>query len=181
MSFERTIEAILFTLGKSVSLSSLEKILHVDQRELKEIMQKLKEKWNQDTCGILLLEQEDKWQFVSHPDEAVWIQSFMKDEFEGELTRPSLETLTIIAYRGPMTKPEIEQIRGVNCHLILRNLLLRGLIEEQNLKDEIQTKYSISSDFLRHLGLTDIRDLPDYEKLHEDKSLDLFLSQNTPL
>jgi len=57
------------------------------------------------------------------------VEKFLKEELTGEMTRPQLETLTIIAYRGPMTKMEIEQIRGVNCSLILRNLLMRGLVE----------------------------------------------------
>ena len=85
------------------------------------------------------------------------------------MTQPSLETLTIIAYRGPITKPEIEQIRGVNCSLILRNLLIRGLIEEKEDKQRLQNTYTISFDFLRHLGADRVEELPQYSDLHTDE------------
>ena len=95
----------------------------------------------------------------------------------GELTRPSIETLTIIAYRGPITKPEIEQIRGVNCSLILRNLLMRGLVEESESVERLQPVYAISADFLRHLGLHAISDLPDYATLHGDEKISQLLRE----
>ena len=78
----------------------------------------------------------------------------------GELSRPSLEALTILAYRGPLTRPELEQIRGVHSSLILRNLLLRGLIEEKEDARLGQPLYSVTLDFLRHIGLASVEELP---------------------
>ena len=97
----------------------------------------------------------------------------------GELTPPSVETLTIIAYRVPITKPAIEQIRGVNCSLILRNLLIRGLIEEHEDKQRLQNTYTISFEFLRHLGVDRVEDLPQYIELHADEIVQQFI-QETP-
>jgi len=114
---------------------------------------------------------------VSAPDNVKLIQEFIKDETTGELTRPSLETLTIIAYRGPVSKLDLERIRGVNCSLILRNLLIRGLVESKTEKKEIY--YNITFDFIRFLGVNDIKELPDYERLHTDDSLDRMLD-DTP-
>ncbi|PJA47717.1 SMC-Scp complex subunit ScpB [Candidatus Uhrbacteria bacterium CG_4_9_14_3_um_filter_36_7] len=181
MSLKRTIEALLFTAGKPISLAHLQKIIKVDKSLLEAALGELKQTWHNDTCGIQLLEHEGKFQFVSHPQEAEWVKCFIKDEFRGELTRPSLETLTIIAYRGPITKSEIEQIRGVNCGLILRHLLLRGLVEEQEDKERLQSVYTVSMDFLRYLGIQDMKDLPEYKTFHDHQELDSFLSQDKSL
>ncbi len=109
---------------------------------------------------------------MSHPDHAELVASFLKDETSGELTRPALETLSIIAYRQPITKPELEQIRGVNCSLILRNLLLRGLIEDKEDSKRMQTVYRVTMDFVRLLGLSSMDQLPDYQSLREHPHID---------
>ncbi len=106
------------------------------------------------------------------------VREFIKDETTGELTRPSLEALTIIAYRGPVSKTDIDRIRGINCSLILRNLLIRGLIEAKRDNKRNETYYDLSFDFLRHLGLNNIKELPDYEKLHQDDTIDKILAES---
>ena len=85
----------------------------------------------------------------------------------GELTRPQLETLTVIAYKSPITKSEIEQIRGINCTMILRNLLMRGLIIEE--EGTLESVYTVSLETLSLLGITKVEDLPDYQKLHDEE------------
>ena len=84
--------------------------------------------------------------------------------------------MTIIAYRGPIAKYELERIRGVNCSLIIRNLLLRGLIEEKSGREGQDSLYSVTPDFLRFLGLSRAPDLPDYERLSRHESLESFLA-----
>ena len=126
------IEAILFASGKPVSLKSLAKVLVVKADELEAAIVEIKKK-NIDDSGIQLIDHDGSLQLVTNPAFGELIGSLVKDEFAGELTRPQLETLSIICYRGPVTKPEIEQIRGVNCSLIIRNLLIRGLVEEKKI------------------------------------------------
>jgi segregation and condensation protein B len=87
-----------------------------------------------------------------------------------------LETLTIIAYRGPVTRAELEQIRGVNCSIILRNLAMRGLITTASDKQTMQVTYSITFDFLKFLGLQQQSELPDYEKLNSSQALEQLLA-----
>ena len=82
-----------------------------------------------------------------------------------ELTRPQLEALTTSAYCGPITKAELEQIRGVNCSLVLRNLKIRGLVNSNETKDGMEG-FSITLNFLKFLGVSEIKSLPNYEKLH---------------
>jgi len=115
---------------------------------------------------------------VSSPENAKIIQEFIKDETTGELSKPSLEALTIIAYRGPVSKIDLDRIRGVNCALILRNLLIRGLIEGKFDKKKNETYYAATFDFIRFLGLNKINDLPDYIRLHQDETIDRILEVN---
>ncbi|MEK7537609.1 MAG: SMC-Scp complex subunit ScpB, partial [Patescibacteria group bacterium] len=109
------------------------------------------------------------------------VTAYLKEEQAGELTRPALETLTIVAYRGPISKIQLDTIRGVNCSLILRHLMIKGLVEAKHAKDKYQTTYRVSADFVRFLGLTDITQLPDYEQLHVDERLEQILNPAAPV
>lgn len=165
------VEAILFTSSKPVALRTLAKMLEASPAELNDAIKELQVHHNTEQSGIHLLEHEGSVQFVSNPLYAELVQGLVKDEFTEELTRPQLETLSVICYRGPVTKPEIEQIRGVNCSLILRNLLIRGLIEEREDAARLQNVYTVTTDFVRHLGLRHLQELPEYERFAHDERI----------
>jgi segregation and condensation protein B len=120
---------------------------------------------------VRILHNGSEVQMSTSPDNARLVQDFLKDETTGELTKPSLETLTIIAYRGPVTKAELEQIRGVNCSLIIRNLLMRGLVEAQGEPYDPQTTFRVTMDFLRFLGVAGVEELPEYDKLRSHENV----------
>lgn len=172
------LESLLFAAGKALAYKELEKALEVKDKELKELVEALKEKYNQSDSGIHVNVNNSKVQMVSNPDNVKALRGYFKDELTGELTKPSLETLTIIAYRQPISKEELEQIRGVNCSLILRNLLIRGLVEESSDKGSLSTNYSVTMDFLRHLGINSVEELPNFEKLNSDENLHRLLSDD---
>ncbi len=181
MSLSSQIESLLFIAAKPFSFKELAKLIGGDSRGITEAIEILKEKYNQPESGVWLVEnktlKDKEVQLATSPESRETVQKFLKDELTGELTRPALETLTIIAYRGPITKPEIEQIRGINCSLILRNLLIKGLVEIEEKQNE--PYYRISFDFLKHLGITQVSELPDYGKLHQHETLEEYLnSQN---
>jgi segregation and condensation protein B len=115
---------------------------------------------------------------VTSPETSEFIKKYIKDETTGDLSRPSLETLTIIAYRGPISKTDLDRIRGVNCALILRNLLVRGLIESKDDKDSEEVFYNASLEFLKFLGVNRVDELPDYEKLHKDDCIDKIIERS---
>ena len=115
---------------------------------------------------------------MTAPTTTAVAQEFVKEEMTGELTKPSLETLTVIAYRGPVSKPELELIRGVNCSLILRNLLIRGLIEEISDKQRGR-RYQITMDFLKFLGVSSPSELPKYQELNAAEMLQQLLAATT--
>ncbi|MFH1253394.1 MAG: SMC-Scp complex subunit ScpB [Candidatus Uhrbacteria bacterium] len=167
-----TLEAILFAAAKPLDLKVLAKALNTNHETLREAVEALKAVRNQETSGIHLIEQEGKIQLVTNPTAAEAVKLFAKEDMGGELTKASLETLTIIAYRGPMTKPEIEQIRGINCTLILRNLLVRGLIEEKDDVAKLLPVYSVSLDLMRHLGIHQVSELPEFENFHNNPQID---------
>ncbi len=166
-------------MTKPLDPKKIGKILNVQPAEVKAALVKLMELRNTDESGLHIVEQDDKYQMVTAPTNAKIIESLVKEEVSGELSRPSLETLTIIAYRGPITKPEIEQIRGINCTMILRNLLMRGLIEERDDPERLQPVYSLTGDFIRHLGVHSVEELPKYAELHAHESISQVL-EGTP-
>lgn len=166
MSIISKVETILFVASKPLSVKKIAKALEVSEEQIKEMLLQLAEKFNQSESGVVILSNQEEWQMVSNPENKEVAEKFLKAEVTGELTRPQLEALTVISYCGPITRPELEQIRGVNCALIVRNLLMRGLIKENNEADKLLPTYEVTMDYLRHLGLNSLTDLPDYETLH---------------
>lgn len=161
------LEALLYVAGSEIQKTRLQRQLDLTQEEFTAAMNALREMRSGDS-GLHLLETETGLKLVTNPAYAELIDAGKKDDDEASLTKPQLETLTIIAYRGPITKPELEHIRGVNSSVILRNLLMRGMVDETESADHLHPVYTISADMLQHLGLSGVEDLPDYERLHEE-------------
>lgn len=169
------IEALLFVATKPMPIKQLAKILGASIEDIDAAISQLVVVRNTDLSGIHFIVGDEGIQLVSNPLFADVVSALAKEDVDSELTRPSLETLTIVAYRGPMTKPEIEAIRGVNCTLILRNLLVRGLITEEEDSIKLQAVYTLSNDALRYLGLHDVKELADYDVLHGNNKIDKLL------
>lgn len=174
------IESLLFISNKPLAIKWLANFLSreagkVKREEVEKAVDELKEKYNIEGSGIRLIQSGNEVQMVTAPAAAEAVNRFLKDDMTGELTPASLETLTVIAYRGPISKPELEQIRGVNCSLIIRHLLIRGLIDVY--EERGQNYYRITTDFLKYLGLDGVKQLPDYEKLHQAESLEQYLQK----
>src|SRR3990167_1211647 len=175
MSLKSKIESLLFISAKPMTVNQLADLLKADKKEIIKSAGELLQDYKNNQAGIQVINDGAKYQMVSAPENAKIIQEFIKDETTGELSKPSLEALTIIAYRGPVAKIDLDRIRGVNCALILRNLLIRGLIEGKFDKKKNETYYTATFDFIRFIGLNDIKDLPDYERLHQDDTIDRML------
>jgi segregation and condensation protein B len=176
MSLKSQIESLLFIAAKPLSLNDLNKILSKDKKEIEKALIELRDIYHQNESGLQIIEQNKKYQLVSSADNAKLVQKYLEDETSGDLSQASLEALTIIAYRGPISKIELERIRGVNCSLIIRNLLLRGLIEEKSSANRDDKIYNVSLDFIRFLGIENIKQLPDYQRLNQDQTISDFLA-----
>ncbi|MBU0546168.1 SMC-Scp complex subunit ScpB, partial [Patescibacteria group bacterium] len=173
------IESILFVASKPLSVKKITKTLQIDEAEVLEILENLRTKYNQPESGIVLFQNNEEWQLVSNPGNREAAENFIKAEISGELTRPQLETLTVVAYCGPITKPEMEQIRGVNCSLILRNLMMRGLVKETEDITKLLPVFEVTMDYLRHIGLVSLKELPDYAALHKHESVSNIINAQT--
>jgi segregation and condensation protein B len=179
MDIKSQIESLLFISAKPVAVSELAKLIHASPEDIRKSGDELVEYYKNEKRGIKIIKDGTKFQMVSSPENAKVIQEFIKDETSGELSRPSLETLTIIAYRGPISKIDLDRIRGVNCSLIIRNLLIRGLIESKSDKKKGDTYYNVTFDFVRFLGINEISELPDFERLHTNDTLDRMLNNES--
>ncbi|MEA3249157.1 MAG: SMC-Scp complex subunit ScpB [Patescibacteria group bacterium] len=165
------IESILFVAARPLAIVKLAEICGAKKADITKVVDELAESYSEREAGIRLVRHGESVQMATSEGSAELVREFLKDETTGELTKPSLETLTIVAYRGPMTKAEIEQVRGVNCSLILRNLMMRGLVEAQGEHGNPLTAYSVTMDFLRFLGVSSVEELPEYETLRSNENV----------
>ncbi len=171
------VEAILFLASRPLSLKKLAELVEAEAAAVEQALGEIQIFFDREDSGLRLFSQGKEYQLVTAPAQSKLTARYLQEEVTGELSRPSLETLTIIAYRGPITKPELEQIRGVNCGLILRNLLIRGLIQEGFDTLTKMIKYTVTIDFLKFLGLPEVTKLPDYKRLHADEVLKQVVTQ----
>ncbi len=161
------IEAILFYLAEPVSLNYLAKTLEVSKKDVEVAIKELE--GNLQSRGLRIISHDAEVVLSTAPELSKTIEKIIKEERERDLGRAGIETLSIIAYKGGVSKKEIEYIRGVNSQYALRNLLLRGLVEKKESKsDERVLIYSITGDTLRYLGLQNIEELPEYEQTRKN-------------
>ncbi|HXW01407.1 MAG TPA: SMC-Scp complex subunit ScpB [Anaerolineae bacterium] len=157
------IEGLLFVSPEPVTIDHLATVTDSPVEQVEAALQQLKENCQQR--GIRLQRFGKKVQLVSAPEVTDYIERFLGLSASARLSTPALETLTIIAYRQPITRPEIEAIRGVNSDGVLRTLLSKGLIEEVGRLDTVchPSLFATTFEFLRYFGLEDIKDLPELE------------------
>lgn len=170
LSLESQIEALLFYRGEAVKESEIIKILDINKNNFTEAVEKLKQSLK--GRGLTLIEHEEKISLGTAPQAHALIEKVTKEELLRDLGKSGLETLSIVLYKGPVARREIDYIRGVNSSFILRNLLLRGLIERSDDKNIRGYTYSPSLDLLMHLGITKIDELPEYQ--HVKTELETF-------
>jgi segregation and condensation protein B len=175
---KNNIESLLFISHKPLSIKELVKSVSSNKKDVQSILEELEKEYKKRSGGIKILKIDEKYQLVTSDNSSDVVKKFIRSEVTGELTKPSLETLTIIAYRAPISKAELELIRGVNCSVILRNLLMRGLIEAREDREKMVVLYNITFDFLKYLGLSKAEELPDFEKLNRSNNLSKLLEGN---
>ncbi len=164
-NLDKVVEAILFVAGNGVELKDIAEKLEVDIKDIKKSVENLKEKHKDD--GFNIITYKDSAQFSSNPDFAEDIATVLNPIREKQLTKAALETLAIIAYKQPVTKLDIEQVRGVNSDYAVQVLTSFKLIEVVGRKDAIGKPllYGTTDEFLKRFDLQSIDDLPDYEEL----------------
>jgi segregation and condensation protein B len=163
-NLQSKLESILFVAGKPIKAVDLARAIGAEPDEVREALRHLTAQNHER--GINLIEKEDRYQLITNPENAKTVADFLNAEIREKLTDASLETLGIILYKQPVSRAEIEAIRGVNSQYILRQLLIRGLIEKTpHPEDQRRLVYKTTLEFMQHLGIRDMKELPDFEEL----------------
>ncbi len=167
------LEAVLFTMGDPIKKKRLAKVCGFHDALLKKVLHAYQEEAKRARRGLSIMEHNDAVQLVTAPETQSIVEKMLADSLSEDLSRAALEVLAIVAYRGPVSRMEVDAIRGVNCSFSLRGLAMRGLIERVSDPEHPRTYlYRVTHDFLSHLGLTRIEELPDFEALNTHPKID---------
>ena len=172
---KQIIEALIFVSDKPLGISQIREVMeNTGEERVRQAVLELNKEYQATNRSFVIQEVAGGYRMATRPELAPWLKSFYKSKVKERLTRPSLETLAIIAYKQPATKPEIEAIRGVNIDGVIATLLERNLIKIAGRKDSPGRPllYSTTDDFLAHFGLssmTDMPKLPEVQQLAEGK------------
>lgn len=163
------LEAALFLSNEPLSLEKLSCICGVSDREIKKLLNKFKQELEKEERGLVLLETPQGYQLGTKPEIAAFVERMFAEEgySYAPLSQAALETLAIIAVKQPVTKLEIEHIRGVKVDGVLDNLLKRGLIKVTGRKESLgrPTLYGVTEDFFKYFGIKDLDELEELKKI----------------
>jgi segregation and condensation protein B len=166
------VEAILFVSGEPVSVSQIASVLDQPESMIEAALSMLEDKYH--NSGLALQKSRGRIQLTTSPEQAQAVEKFLGLDSYAKLSRAAIETLTIVCYRQPITRPAIDAIRGVNSDGVIRTLLNKGLIEEVG-RDETPGRpvlYATTLEFLQHFGLTSIAEMPKFvqDDTHEKEN-----------
>ena len=168
MDKKHILESLLFTSGHPLSYKKLAEVSGLPEDNVENLLKELASDYEQNSRGLRLVFLDSKIQLVAAPESKEAMEKLFKSDFEEELSQAALETLAIIAYKGPLGRAAIENLRGVNCSFILQSLAVRGLVDKKNNPEDGRSYvYNVTFDFLKHLGLNRIEDLPKYSDVRE--------------
>jgi segregation and condensation protein B len=162
MEIPRALEAILFLADEPLPASILAQAVEVGRREVEVMLGELAAGYASRGSGLVLKEVAGGWRLMTHPEAAPFVEQFIVAGRHARLTKASLETLSIVAYKQPVTRHQVSSIRGVDSDGVLRALVDRGLVEEVGRADGPgrATLYGTTPVFLERLGLPSLADLP---------------------
>jgi len=160
---ELLLESLLFVADGPVAVSQLARVLEVEVTSVEEALERLRTAYSQK--GLRIQRQGEQVQMVTAPEAAPYIERFLGLQLKSTLSPAALETLAIIAYQQPITRAQIEAVRGVNCDGVLRTLTSKGLIEEVGRLEQAGRPilYGTTFEFLQYFGLQDLAELPPLE------------------
>lgn len=164
MELEQQIEAVLFYKTKPVAISWLLKFFETNEETLGNALVSLQQTLR--TRGVRLIVSDNREvQLATAPEAAEIIEKMQRDDLKRDIGSAGAETLAIILYRGPINRTEIDRIRGVNSSFILRNLLIRGLVERSAASTDRSHTYQVTPSLLAHLGIEQKESLSDYQEI----------------
>ena len=178
MKKEAILEGLLFVVGDDgLTLPQIQDILEIDVEEAKELVSELRKVYESDTRGITINFLGDTLKLTTKKEHKDYYEKLLQNPDSNVLSQAALETLAIIAYNEPITRVEIDELRGVSTSHIVRKLVAKGLIKEAGKSDlpGRPTLYKVTDQFLNYFGLGSIKDLPKIDKVEKkDDNTDLF-------
>ena len=163
---EVLIESALFFKGGSLRVKEIAQAVGSSENDVKAALVGLQA--SLEGRGLRLVVERDEAALATAPESREMIEAMRREELEGPLGKAGLETLAIVIFRGPLTRADIEYVRGVNCSSILRTLMIRGLIERtENPKDKRSFLYQGTSELPAYLGVGSLAGIPGYDALRE--------------
>jgi segregation and condensation protein B len=167
MNLEQKIEAVLFWKAEPVTIKKLASLLNDTEENIKNSVNKLKE--DLKNRGICVMEKNDEIVLATNPEISGFLSELTKDEFNRDIGKAGMETLSIVLYQGPVSRKEIDYIRGVNSGFVLRNLMVRGLVEKvEDSNDHRTFLYKPTFELLSFMGVSKVEALPDYDLIRND-------------
>ena len=189
MKLEAVVEGLLFVVGEEgLTLNQLVDILEVDLDQVKEILNKLRERYEKEDSGIRIHFLGDRFKLTTKPEHKKYFQKLIENPENNTFSQAALETLAIIAYNEPITRLEVDEIRGVSSSQMIRKLVAKGLIKEVGRSDAVGRPilYRTTSEFLDYFGLSSKEDLPKLEDfahidISRNEDIDLYHSKYTEI
>ncbi len=156
------LEALLFASGEPLTVGAITKATALSEQEIRDMMRELIAEYRDRNSGIVIAEIADGYEMATDPDLAAWIRRMKNITVSNKLSQPALETLSIIAYKQPITKVEVDQLRGVNSDAAVKSLLDKHLIKIIGKKESPGRPflYGTTNEFLQYFGLKNLTELP---------------------
>ena len=168
------IESVMFAYSEPISIEELNNVVNKDlsKKEIELMLNSLIEEYKENSRGIQIIRLENKYQMTTNKDYAGYIQKVLEPKKKKSLSQATLETLTIIAYKQPVTKVEVEDIRGVKCDRTIQVLLENELIAEAGRLERIGKPiiYKTTNEFLKLLSIETLEDLPQLEEAGDNEN-----------
>lgn len=160
--YKSIIESLIFVSGEPLSLKEISGIIECSEEYTKNLLKLMTEEYNKENRGIRLVNLNGSYQFVTKPENSDFVQKLLKTNIRQSLSQAALETLAIVAYKQPVTRAEIDDIRGVKSDSAVVSIIEKNLICDVGRKEAVgrPIMYGTTSEFLKHFGLESLSELP---------------------
>lgn len=184
LNLKAVVEGILFVSGDTgITLKQLSNVLDITEKNIEELLKELTADYEDESRGMLIIQADKVYYLTTKPEHSSYLKKVLEIPQTTKLSQAALESLAIIAYKQPITRVEIEEVRGVNSDRPVQTLLARSLIEEVGRRDTIGRPilFGTGKDFLTYFGLTSLDELPPFpetvDKEGAEEEADLFFNQ----
>ena len=168
-SIKSAIESMMYIRGEPLDIKDMAEVFNIDKKVVYECCRELAEEYEREGRGIVIREVNKSFQFVTRPENIDYIERLCTPVKQKRLSQSALEVLAIVAYRQPVTKGEIEAVRGIRCDRVIEGLSAKGLVAELGRSDAVGRPilYGTTDEFLKQFGFSSLKELPDIEDIED--------------